>query len=138
MNRNTVYFEVPGGLPGKVLLTDSFSIYIQVDIQIPPSASNVCSKVCPAIQQTIMAGICKSSQNLHYNNSIPKLSFICYEHTDKLTPHATVVNGSCGLMKCAVNSEVCSTVTDDHLVWFGAACGKVSLIMRCAVAHRTT
>ena len=125
VDRNTVHFEVPGGLPGKVILTDSFSTYFQVDIQVPPNApSDMCSKVCPEIQETIMKGIRKSSQNLHYNNSIPKLSSICHEHTDKHTPHPTVINRSCGLMKCTVNSEVCSILKDDHQVWFGTACGK--------------
>ena len=125
VDRNTVHFEVPGGLPGKVILTDSFSTYFQVDIQVPPNApSDMCSKVCPEIQETIMKGIRKSSQNLHYNNSIPKLSFICHEHTDKHTPHPTVINRSCGLMKCTVNSEVCSILKEDHQVWFGTACGK--------------
>ena len=131
VDRNTVHFEVPGGLPGKVILTDSFSTYFQVDIQIPPNApSDMCSEVCPEIQATIMKGIRMASKNLHYNNSIPKLSFLCYEHssTNKQTPHATVVNSSHKLMKCTVNAEVCSIMTADHQVWFGAssatACGK--------------
>ena len=131
VDRNTVHFEIPGGLPGKVILTDSFSTYFQVDIQIPSNApSAICHKVCPAIQETIMEGISKAAKNLHYNNSIPKLSFVCHEHNsiDTPTPHATVVNRSCELMKCTVNAEVCSIMTADHQVWFGAssatACGK--------------
>ena len=131
VDRNTVHFEVPGGLPGKVILTDSFSTYFQVDIQIPPNApSDMCAEVCPEIQDTIMKGIRMASKNLHYNNSVPKLSFLCYEHssTTKLIPHATVVNSSHKLMKCTMNPEVCSRMTADHRVWFGVssgtACGK--------------
>ena len=126
VDRNTVHFEVPGGLPGKVILTDSFSTYFQVDIQVPPNApSDMCSEVCPEIQETIVEGIRKASKNLHYNNSIPKLSFLCYEHSspNKLTPHATVVNSSHKLMTCTVNPEVCSRMTANHQVWFRASNG---------------
>ena len=126
VDRNTVHFEVPGGLPGKIILTDSFSTYFQVDIQVPPNApSNICHKVCPAIQETIMEGISKAAKNLHYNNSIPKLSFLCHEHNSigTPTPHATVVNSSCELMRCTVNAEVCSRMTDNHQIWFGASSG---------------
>ena len=132
VDRNTVHFEVPGGLPGKVILTDSFSMYFQVDVEVPPNApSDMCAEVCPEIQETIMKGIRIASKNLHYNNSIPKLSFVCYEHssTNKQTHHATVVNSSRKLMKCTVNAEVCSRMTDNHQIWFRPACGKCVVVL---------
>ena len=131
VDRNTVHFEVPGDFPGKVIITDSFSTFFQVDIQVPDNAPpDTCSEVCPEIQATIMEGIRKASKNLHYNNSVPRLSFLCHEHSsiDTPSPHATVVNSSHKLMKCTVNPAVCSRMTDKHQVWFGtpsgATCGK--------------
>ena len=122
VDRNTVHFEVPGGFPGKVILTDSFSTFFQVDIQVPDNTPpETCSEVCPEIQETIVDGIRKASKNLHYNNSIPELSFLCHEHSFIDTPHATVVNSSRKLMKCSMNPAVCSRMTADHQVWFGAS-----------------
>ena len=82
----------------------------------------MCSEVCPEIRETIMKGIRIASKNLHYNNTIPKLSFLCYEHSsiNKQTPpplHATVVDSSRRLM----DAEVWSRMTDEHQMWFGPA-----------------
>ena len=107
-------------------------MYFQVDVEVPPNApSDMCSEVCPEIQETIMKGIRIASKNLHYNNSIPKLSFVCYEHssTNKQPPHATVVNSSRKLMKCTVDAEVCSRMTDNHQIWFRPACGKCVVVL---------
>ena len=126
VDRNTVHFEVPGDFPGKVIITDSFSTFFQVDIQVPDNAPpDTCSEVCPEIQATITEGIRTASKNLHYNNSVPKLSFLCHEHSfiDTPSPHATVVNSSCKLMKCTMNPAVCSRMTADHQVWFGTTSG---------------
>ena len=50
VDRNTIEFQVPGGLPGKIILTDSFSTYFQVSLQFPRNApAALCSKVCPRI-----------------------------------------------------------------------------------------
>ena len=99
VDRNTVHFKVPGDLPGKIILSDSFSTYFQVSIEKTPRA--VCSKVCPQIRETILAGLRKASSALHYNNSVPKDAFLCLKHsTDTATPHASVVASSHALMTC--------------------------------------
>ena len=90
VHRNTIHFKVPGDLPGKIILSDSFSTYFQFSIEKTPRA--LCSKVCPQIREAILAGLHKASSALHYNNSVPKDAFICLEHsTDTATPHASVV-----------------------------------------------
>jgi len=38
VDRNTIEFQVPGGLPGKIILTDSFSTYFCVCLQLPRNA----------------------------------------------------------------------------------------------------
>ena len=90
VDRNTIHFKVPVDLPGKIILSDSFSTYYQVSIEKTPR--DLCSKVCPQIRETILAGLRKASSALHYNNSVPKDAFLCLEHsTDIATPHASVV-----------------------------------------------
>ena len=122
VDRNTIQFEVPGGLPGKITLSDSFSTYFQVSIQLPEKAPRaLCSTLCPQIRETILAGLRKASSALHYNNCVPRDAFLCLEHSnsDTTMPHASVVDSTCTLMTCTLNpAEFCSTLTEEHLVWF--------------------
>ena len=122
VDRNTVQFEVPGDLPGEVTLSDSFSTYFQVSIQLPEKAPRALySEVFPHIRETIVAGLRKASSALHYNNSVPKDAFLCLEHGTSLSasPHASVVDSTRTLMTCTLNpGKVCSTLTEEHLVWF--------------------
>ena len=121
VDRNTIHFKVPGDLPGKIILSDSFSTYFQVSIERTPRA--LCSEVCPQIRETILAGLRKASSALHYNNSVPKEAFLCLEHsTDTATPHASVVASTRTLMTCTLNpDEVYSSLTEEHLVWFSSS-----------------
>ena len=122
VDRNTVQFEVPGDLPGKITLRDSFFTYFQVSIQLPEKAPRaLCSTVCPQIRETIIAGLRKASSALHYNNSVPKFAFLCSEHgtSNTATPHASVVDSTHTLMTCTFSPDkFCSTLTEEHLVWF--------------------
>ena len=141
VDRSTIKFAVPGDLPGKITLSDSFSTYFQVSIQIPKGApAAILSEVCPNIRETIMAGIRKASSTLHYNNSLPKYAFLCKEHTtdSAITPHASVVHDSRILMTCTSNpAEVCSCLTDDHLVWFGSDDSAGEQLTTQALSHVT-
>ena len=125
VSRNTVQFEVPGDLPGEITLSDSFSTYFQVSIQLPDKAPRaLCSTVCPQIRETIIAGLRKASSALHYNNSVPKFAFLCCEHgtSNTVTPHASVVDSTRTLMTCTLNpAKFCSTLTEEHLVWFSSS-----------------
>ena len=125
VDRNTVQFEVPGGLPGVITLSDSFSTYFQVSIQLPEKAPRaLCSTVCPQIRETILAGLRKASSALHYNNCVPRDAFLCLEHSnsDTTIPHASVVDSTRTLMTCTLNpAKFCSTLTEEHLVWFNSS-----------------
>ena len=122
VDRNTVQFEVPGGLPGAITLSDSFSTYFQVSIQLPEKAPRArYSAVFPLVRETILAGLRKASSALHYNNCVPRDAFLCLEHSNSETipPHASVVDRTCTLMTCTLNpAKFCSTLTEEHLVWF--------------------
>ena len=125
VDRNTIQFEVPGGLPGVITLSDSFSTYFQVSIQLPEKAPrDLCSTVCPQIHETILAGLRNASSALHYNNCVPKDAFLCCEHgtSDSPTPHASIVDSTHKLMTCTLNpAKFCSTLTEEHLVWFSSS-----------------
>ena len=125
VDRNTVHFEVPDGLPGKVILSDSFSTYFQVSIHLPKCApAALCSKVCPHIRETILAGLRRASSALHYNNSVPRDAFLCLQHSTfrSVKPHASIVDSTRTLMTCTLNPDkFCSTLTEEHLVWFSSS-----------------
>ena len=122
VDRNTVQFEVPGKLPGVITISDSFSTYFQVSIQLPAKAPRaLCSKVCPQIRETIIAGLRKVFSALHYYNSVPEYAFLCFEHSssESAMPHASVVDSTRTLMTCTLNpAKFCSILTGEHLVWF--------------------
>ena len=127
VDRNTVQFQVPEGLPGKVTLSDSFSTYFQVSIQLPEKAPRaLCSTICPQIRETILAGLRKASSALHYNNCVPRDAFLCLEHSayETAIAHASVVDTTHTLMTCTLNpAKFCSTLTEEHLIWFRSSDG---------------
>ena len=133
VDRNTIEFEVPGDRPGRITLTDSFSTYYQVSIQLPAAiASELSPEVCPQIRETIIAGLRSASSNLNYNNSVPQDAFFCSgDHitsTDAPVPrvHVATVESNRRWMTCTVNrAEVCSRLTEQHLVWFPQTSGAV-------------
>ena len=122
VDRNTVQFEVPGDLAGVITLSDSFSTYFQVSIELPKKAPRALySAVLPQIRETIVAGIRKASSALHYNISVPKDAFLCLEHGTSVSAmlHASVVDATHTLMTCTLNpAKFCSTLTEEYLVWF--------------------
>ena len=122
VSRNIIQFIVPGGLPGKIVLTDSFSAYLQVSVELPKNApSSLHSIVCPQIRETIMAGLHKASATLHYTCTFQDAFFCCGHSNSNPKPHATIVDSSHTLMTCTMNpSEVCSTLEEQHMVWFGS------------------
>ena len=120
VSRNRVQFALPGGNPGCVTITDSFSSFFHIAIEPPQDGSTdrvcqMCEEVCPVIRETILAGIRKASQRLNYNNSIPEVAFPCSKHEDL---HPAIISSS-GFLTCTANPRVCSEMTDQHQFWFG-------------------
>ena len=119
ISRNRVKFELPGGNPGSITISDSFSTFFHVIIE-PPEGTNhhkihqICEEICPNICETILTGIRKASQKLNYRNSIPEVAFPCLKHED-LHP-ATI--SSTGLLTCTNDRRFCSEISEQHHLWF--------------------
>ena len=119
VSRNRVQFALPGGNPGCVTITDSFSTFFHVVIEPPEDASadrvhQICEELCPTIRETILTGIRKASQRLNYNYSIPQVAFPCSKHEEV---HPAIIS-STGLLTCTENSRVCCDMTEQHSIWF--------------------
>ena len=119
ISRNRVKFELPGGNPGCITISDSFSTFFYVTIE-PPEGANydkvrqICEEICPNVRETILTGIRKASQKLNYKNSIPEVAFPCSQH-DNLHP-ATI--SSTGLLTCTNDRRFCSEISEQHHLWF--------------------
>ena len=123
VSRNRVQFALPGKNPGCVTITDPFSSYFHIIVELePPEGASadgiqeVYEGICPAIRETILTGIRKASQKLNYNNSIPEIAFPCPKHDDL---HPAIISESGKLLICTSDRRVYSEMTEQHKLWFG-------------------
>ena len=131
VSRNSSQFALPGGNPGYVTITDSFSSFLHVSIDFPASVSReraqeICEEVCPTIHETVLTGIRKASQRLNYNNSLPTVAFPCSGHQD--TPlHPATISENGKLLTCTTHrGSIGSEVTELHRLWFGSSAASPS------------
>ena len=123
VSRNRVQFALPGGNPGCVTVTDSFSsfFHVTIDLEPPEGASiegvrRIYEETCHTIRETILTGIRKASQKLNYKNSIPEVAFPCSEHEDL---HPAIISKNGQLLTCTNVRRVYSEMTEQHKLWLG-------------------
>ena len=125
VTRNSIAFEIPGDVPGRLIVSDSLSSYFQVKMCLPQSSSlAIYNEVCPRIREDVSAGILTACSSLGYDNCIPQETFFCPVPGKECSQsaHPAVLDGSCRWLKCTVNpGEVCGEMTGKHRVWFGTA-----------------
>ena len=138
VSRNQVQFRLPENDPGAITITDSFSTYLHVSIDLPEDLDatemhRICSINCPIIRETILTGIRKASQKLNYDNSIPDIAFPCSKHQDTDLHPATISRS--GLLTCTTQpASVCNKLTESHKVWFGKeTCEDTGMCVLCCV-----
>ena len=124
VSRNRVQFALPGGSPGCVTISDSFSTFFHIAIEPPEGISTdrarqICEEQCPNIRETILTGIRKASQKLNYHttDSIPEVAFPCLKHDNTALHPATV--SSTGLLTCTTHLRICSEMNMHHQIWLG-------------------
>ena len=123
VSRNQVQFALPGKNPGCVTITDPFSSYFHVIVEVEPpkdaNADEICQvykEICPVIRETVLTGIRKASQKLNYNNSIPEIAFPCPKHDDL---HPAIISESGRLLICTRDRRVYNEMTEQHKLWLG-------------------
>ena len=124
VTRNSIAFEIPGDVPGRLIVSDSLSSYFKVSVCLSPSLSSaIYNKVCPRIREDVSAGILKACISLGYDNYIPREAFFCPVQGKECSQsaHPAFLDGNYRWSKCSMNPDVCGPVTGKHRVWFGTA-----------------
>ena len=123
VSRNQVQFALPGKNPGSVTITDPFSLYFHVIVELKPHEDasadgirQVYKEICPVIRETVLTGIRKASQKLNYNNLIPEIAFPCTKHGDL---HPAIISENGRLLICTRDRRVYSELTEQHKLWLG-------------------
>jgi hypothetical protein len=123
VSRNRVQFALPGKNPGCVTITDPFSSYFHVIVELePPEGAStdgiqqIYDQICPAIRETILTGIRKASQKLNYINSILEIAFPCPKHDDL---HPAIISENGDLLICTSDRRVYNEMTEQHKLWLG-------------------
>ena len=125
LSRNRAHFTIPGKNPGFITITDPFSTFFHVSLTFPSDVTpakqlQICENACPKIRETILAGICKASRKLNYNNSIPEIAFVCSSHQPSSIHPATLADAD--LLTCTTHpGSVCCEMTEGHKLWLGKA-----------------
>ena len=111
--RNCVKFTIPE-YPGTVTLVDSFSFF---EVHVT-SHGNCCSQVCSSVHSALFTGLRKAAANLGYNNSQPRVAFICPCQSEGLHP-ATVGAGG-AYWKCTRDPEEYGNINKKQQMWLAA------------------
>ena len=123
VSRNRVQFALPGKTTGCVTITDPFSSYFHVIVELEPpedasadGIQRIYEEICPLIRETLLTGIRKASQKLNYSNSIPEIAFPCTKHNDL---HPAIVSENQRRLICTHDCRVYREMTEQHKLWLG-------------------
>ena len=75
-------------------------------------------KVCPKIREDIFTGVEAAARALKYNNSKPKLAFLCGKCSSESPPHAATLSTDDCYLVCTESKSYDETRTKQHTVWF--------------------
>ena len=112
VSRSCVCFQLPD-TPVSIALVDSFSFF-KVSVEAPEP---MYPKICPKIRAAIFSGVEAAARALKYNNSKPKLAFLCGKCSSESPPHAATPAIDDGYLVCT-QSKSYETLTEQHTVWF--------------------
>ena len=113
VSRSCVCFWLPD-TPVSIALVDCFSFF-KVSVEAPDV---MYPKVCPKIREDIFTGVEAAARALKYNNSRPKLAFLCGKCSSESPPHAATLSTDDCYLVCTESKSYDETRTKQHTVWF--------------------
>ena len=119
--RNSIAFQLPQELPGKLTFLDPLSIYLEVVVEMPAIITEKHSKALyREIRETFLAGVEQAMQTLNYEVKTPELSFLCPEQSSRCSvlPHIATLDESNRLLICSRDpGSVYYPLTPDQKMW---------------------
>ena len=137
--RNSVIFQLPQKLPGKIILLDPISSYLEVVLERPTVAADESRVLYHEICNTLFAAIEQAMQTLKYKVRTPELSFLCPEQSSQCSTyrHIAIVNASHRFLTCSISPDtVAYPLTLDQKMWL--ECELVSSNFKQYYSYRVT
>ena len=103
--RNSITFEVPNGLPGKLTFLDPLPSYLEVVLELPVHvAAEHSMTLYPEILNAFITAVKKSMETLHYEARAPKVSFMCPDQSGRCSesPHPATLDDKQSCLKCSL------------------------------------
>ena len=123
--RNSITFELPASVPGKVTLRDPLSSYLEVVVQLPHHFATRHSKTLyPKIREAVVTAVKKAMKTLHYTVYSPELTFLCPGSSSQCSkrPHPSMLMEDRSILVCSLKpSSVCHPVTQEQKKWLPKA-----------------
>ena len=134
--RNSITFELPRKLAGKLTFFDPLSSYLEVAVELPEIVAHKHSAALfSEIRDTFISAVQQAMQTLRYEVKTPELSFLCPEQSSKCSelPHFATLDEPNGLLICSRNpGSVCHPLTPDQKMWLP----KSEYSRCCMLVHR--
>ena len=122
--RNSIAFQLPQELPGKLTFLDPLSSYLKVVVEMAAKiAEEHITALYREIRDTFLAGMQQAMRTLHYEGRTPELSFLCPKQSSlcSTSPHLAVVNRTHSLLTCSISPDsVAIPLTHDHKMWLAS------------------
>ncbi|CAI8056257.1 hypothetical protein GBAR_LOCUS30656 [Geodia barretti] len=119
--RNSITFELPQNLPGKLTFLDPLSSYLEVAVDLPAAVAAQHSAVLyKEIHGTFVEAMKSAMKTLHYEVRTPELSFLCPEQSSLCSafPHLATLNTTHSFLTCSLSPDcVAHPLTPDQKMW---------------------
>ena len=119
--RNSITFQLPQNLPGKLIFLDPLSSYLGVAVDLPAAVAARHSAVLyKEIRGTFVEAMKSAMQTLHYEVRTPELSFLCPEQSSRCSsfPHLATLNTTHSFLTCSLSPDcVAHPLTPDQKMW---------------------
>ena len=129
--RNSITFAMPKDwrdFPGSITFLDPLSSYLQVLLELPSDlAYKYRSKLYPEVRNTCLIAVKKAMKTLHYEASLPDVSFLCPEQSSMCSkiPHPALVVNSLNILKCSLKPRLSHPLTAEQKVWLPKTTGMI-------------
>ena len=135
--RNSIAFQLPQKLPGKLTFLDPLSSYLEVVVEMPVIiAEEYSAALYCEIRDTFLAGVEQAMHTLHYEVKTPELSFLCPEQSShcSTSPHFAVVNLTHSFLTCSISPDIVAIpLTPDHKMWLASSSANGEFICQIAI-----